>query len=106
MAGTAREIGERMDAFFAFLNGLGDKVFTEAGLVALLLFWANVYQASQLRAERNKNEALNEKIYALGTASVKQNEAHNHLLDKVAELMNRILNSKGGKPHEHLADTN
>lgn len=92
-----------MDALLEFINGLADKVFTEAGLVALLLFWANIYQASQLRAERKKNEVLNEKIYALGTASVKQNEAHNHLLDKVAELMNRLLNAKG-KSNANLAD--
>ena len=77
--------GDKGAGVFDFLEKIGDKIFTEAGLVAFLLFWGLIYVAIQLRGERKENRLLNQKMYDMGIKQTVTNSETNSLLDKISD---------------------
>lgn len=84
-----------MEVFFNWLSGLGDKVFTEAGILAFILFWICVYLTWDnrcLRNERNKDSKdAFKQIYELGTAQTKTAIETNNVLDKVSDTVHILI---------------
>lgn len=62
------------------------KLFTEAGLVAVLLTFAVIYQTRQLGKERNKTDSLNGQILQLATAQIRAMMEVQNVLEKVVDL--------------------
>ncbi len=76
---------------FEFIQKIGDKVFTEAGLVAFLLFWGLVYCNLQLRGERKENKSLNQKMYDMGMKQTITNAETNSVMDKISDTMKTLM---------------
>ena len=66
---------------------LGDKVFTEAGVVALLLFWWGIYLILDNRALRRENNKLHDRVYNLGISQTEVNTETNNVLDKIVDAL-------------------
>lgn len=72
-----------------FIQSIGDKIFTEAGLVAFLLFWAYVYQMYKNTRLETYNRQLNGKVYQLGTSQITAMGEFSSVLDKVLFVLQR-----------------
>ena len=69
------------------LQFLTDKVLTEAGLVAVLLFLGNIYQAYDRKSYRAENTELHNKILTLALEQTKVNAESNNVLDKISDML-------------------
>lgn len=77
-----------------WLSNIADKVFTEAGILAFILFWMNIYQAIDARMTRKQAakdlKEANDKIYYMGTKSVEQQIVTSAALDKNADAIETL----------------
>lgn len=80
--------------FLAFLKILADKVFTEAGLVAGLLFVWSIYLIRENKGWRKENKELHDKIYDMGMRQIEVNAEGNNVLDKIADTLDKVITSK------------
>ncbi len=64
--------------------GIAKVIFTQAGLVAGLLFIYSVYVTWDNRGWRKENKALNERLIDLGGKQIETAVTTNAVLDKVA----------------------
>jgi hypothetical protein len=80
-----------------FITGLGDKVFSEAGILALIEFWLCVYFIWDNRGLRKELKIQNEKLYDLGVQSVASSVETNNVLDKIGETLSVLSKSNEGK---------
>ncbi len=76
--------------FSEVIEFLSNKIFNEAGLVAVLLFWGNMYQAWDKKSYRAENTTLHEKILTLAIEQTKTNAESNNVLDKMSEMLTAI----------------
>lgn len=83
-----------MELFLQGLHGMGEKVFTEAGVLAFILFWICVYLTWDnrcLRKEQSKdNKEAFKKIYELGITQSETAIETNHVLDKLGDTVHVI----------------
>lgn len=80
-----------------FLSGLGEKVFSEAGILALIEFWLCVYFIWDNRGVRKELKTQNEKIYEIGVQSVAGSIETNNVLDKIGETLSALSKVNEGK---------
>ncbi len=78
------------------LQFLTAKVFNQAGLVAVLLFWGNVYQAWDKKSYRKENNDLHEKILTLAVEQTKTNAESNNVLDKIIDMLT-VIDKNGNR---------
>jgi hypothetical protein len=71
---------------------LMNKIFNEAGLVAVLLFCLNIYQAKETKASRKENSELHNKILTLAVEQTKTNSESNKVLDKIIDMLTENKN--------------
>lgn len=71
-----------------------DKVFTEAGLIACLLFCAVIYLGIENKKKEKKIDALHERIHAMGVNQIQATSETNNVLDKLTDTL-QLLMMKG-----------
>lgn len=76
------------------LNTMADKVFTEAGLVAFLLFWWGIYLLLDNRAVKRENSTLHDRIYNMGIEQTKVMASMNNILDKISDTLTAKFNKE------------
>lgn len=76
---------------FEFLQSIGDKVFTEAGVLAFVLFWLSVYLLFDNKGLRKENRVLNDKLFDLGVKQTAAGIETNNILDKLGDTVEAVL---------------
>lgn len=66
-------------------------IFTENGIVGVLLSVAVLYQSKQLAGERSKNEKLNSLILQLATSQVSANKEIQAVLERLIDLLPKYI---------------
>lgn len=70
-----------------FFDSLLSSMLSEAGLVAVMLLIAVIYQTKQLVSERKENKKLNAQILTLATGQVSAMNELNSVLKSVMALL-------------------
>jgi len=81
-----------------YLTLLGDKIFTEAGVLCLVEFWLAVYVMWDNRGLRKELKGLNEKVYDLGIQAVASGVETNIVLDKIGDTLSALSKTQEKKP--------
>lgn len=80
-----------------FLKDICDKVFTEAGILAGVLFIYSAYVTWDNRGWRKENKELHEKVYNMGLKQIEASVETNAVLDKLADMVQAISDKLKGK---------
>lgn len=75
---------------------IAERVFTEAGLVAFLLFVWGLYLVIQLHLKDKKINELHDRIHSMGMEQIRLSVESNQVLDKIADTVHTLL--KGSTP--------
>lgn len=79
---------------FEFLERISDKVFTEAGLLAGILFIYAIYLTLDNKSWRRENRELHEKVYNMGLKQIETAVENNAVLDKLVTTIGAISEKK------------
>lgn len=79
------------DKLMDLLDKMGDRVFTEAGILALILFWFCIYLLLDNRSYRRENRTLNDKIFTMGMQQVTVNSESNAVMGKLGETVGALF---------------
>lgn len=72
-----------------WLNGIGDKIFTEAGVLAFVLFWWCVYLCWKNNDLEKYSRKLNKHLYDLGMAQTIATSEVGAVLDKLVGMLQK-----------------
>lgn len=75
--------------FLAMINQLWTAIFTQAGLVAAILFLGILYQTRQLNKSNGEVKAINSQVMNLAVSQVAAMKEVQNMLDKIADIIVR-----------------
>lgn len=73
---------------------IGDKVFTEAGVLAGILFLYAIYASWDNRGLRKELSQLHERVFNMGMKQVETSAETNTVLDKVIDAFDALTEAK------------
>lgn len=76
------------------VNDIGNKIFTEAGVLAFVLFWLLVYTLIDNRSWRRENRDLNKQLVDMGMRQIEVSAETNNVIEKLSDTLDDMEERK------------